>query len=102
MSSNLTPPQRQLPASGRSGLGSGAWGRRHWASRPERTPWRSAPEVIAERGLDGVGPGAVILMHDAGGDRMETVDAPPPRDQSLEQLSGIATETEAPPQPIVP
>jgi hypothetical protein len=68
----------------------------------------------------------VILMHDAGGDRMETVDAlpriikglrekhlepvtipqlisdPPPRDQSLQQLSGIATETEAPPQPIVP
>ena len=84
-------------------------------------------EVIAERALDGVGPGSVILMHDAGGDRMETIDAlpqiikglreqhlepvtipqllisdPPPRDQSLEQLSGIATETEAPPQPIVP
>jgi peptidoglycan-N-acetylglucosamine deacetylase len=84
-------------------------------------------DVIVERALDGVGPGSVILMHDGGGDRTETVDAlpkvieglnrknlkpvtipqllisdPPPRDQSLEQLSGIATETEAPPQPIVP
>ena len=84
-------------------------------------------EVIAERALDGVGPGSVILMHDGGGDRAETIAAlpkiinglrerhlqpvtipellisdPPPRDQSLEQLSGIATETEAPPAPVVP
>lgn len=84
-------------------------------------------EVIAERALEGVGPGSVILMHDGGGDRTETIEAlpkiikglhkrhlqpvtvpellisdPPPRDQSLEELSGIATETEAPPAPIAP
>jgi peptidoglycan-N-acetylglucosamine deacetylase len=81
-------------------------------------------EVIAERALGGVKPGSVILLHDAGGDRSETVEAlprilhglrkrhlqpvtipqllvddPPPRDQSLEELSGIATETDAPPTP---
>lgn len=79
-------------------------------------------DVIVERALDGVQPGSVILLHDAGGDRTETVaalpqilrglrtrqlqpvtipqllvDDPPPRDQSLEELSGIATETDAPP-----
>lgn len=84
-------------------------------------------EVIADRALDGVEPGSVILLHDGGGDRTETIDAlptiieglrkrhlhpvtipellisdPPPRDQSLEELSGIATETEAPPAPVVP
>ena len=84
-------------------------------------------EVIAERALDGVEPGSIVLLHDGGGDRTETIDAlpsiirglrrrglepvtipellisdPPPRDQSLEELSGVATETEAPPRPIVP
>jgi len=79
-------------------------------------------DVIVERALDGVEPGSVILLHDAGGDRSETVEAlpkilrglrerhlqpvtipqllvddPPRRDQSLEELSGIATETDAPP-----
>ena len=34
-------------------------------------------EVIAERALDGVGPGSVILMHDGGGDRAETIAALP-------------------------
>lgn len=82
--------------------------------------------VIAERALQAK-PGSVILMHDAGGDRSETVDAlpqilrglrkrhlepvtvpqlliddPPPADQSLEELSGIATETEAQPTVTVP
>jgi peptidoglycan/xylan/chitin deacetylase (PgdA/CDA1 family) len=84
-------------------------------------------EVIAERALEGAEPGSVILLHDGGGDRSETIDAlpaiirglerkrlapvtvpellvsdPPPREQSLEQLSGIATETEAPPAPLTP
>ena len=79
-------------------------------------------DVIVDRALDAVEPGSVILLHDAGGDRSETiaalpkilrglrerdlqpvtipqllVDDPPPRDQSLEGLSGIATETDAPP-----
>jgi peptidoglycan/xylan/chitin deacetylase (PgdA/CDA1 family) len=74
-------------------------------------------EVIAERALEGAEPGAIILLHDAGGDRTETitalpkiirglkrkrlqpvtvpellVDDPPPRDQTLEQASALATE----------
>ncbi len=79
-------------------------------------------DVIAERALEGVMPGSVILMHDAGGDRSETVEAlpkilrglrrrhlepvtipemlvddPPPRDQSLSDYAQIETETNAPP-----
>jgi peptidoglycan/xylan/chitin deacetylase (PgdA/CDA1 family) len=79
-------------------------------------------DVIAERALDGAAPGAVILMHDAGGNRSETVDAlpkilrglrrrhlepvtipellvddPPPRNQNLADYGEIETETNAPP-----
>lgn len=67
-------------------------------------------DAIVSRALDGVKPGSVILMHDAGGDRSQTVAAlpeilrelkkrrlnpvtvpelmrtnPPPRDQTLEE-----------------
>ena len=84
-------------------------------------------EVIAERALEGVERARSSCSTTAGGDRAETIDAlpsiirglrrrglepvtipellisdPPPRDQSLEELSGVATETEAPPRPIVP
>ncbi len=34
-------------------------------------------EVIAQRALEGAHPGAIILMHDAGGDRSETIAALP-------------------------
>jgi peptidoglycan-N-acetylglucosamine deacetylase len=40
--------------------------------------WRKpAPKVIAARALAGAAPGAVILMHDGGGDRSRTVAALP-------------------------
>jgi peptidoglycan/xylan/chitin deacetylase (PgdA/CDA1 family) len=34
-------------------------------------------EVIVHRALEGAKPGAIILMHDAGGDRSQTVAALP-------------------------
>lgn len=84
-------------------------------------------DVIAQRALDGAEPGAVILMHDAGGDRSQTVEAlpkiirglerrhlrpvtvpelllddPPPRGQSLSATSGISTEGGDAPLPAQP
>ncbi|MFF7586364.1 polysaccharide deacetylase family protein [Kitasatospora purpeofusca] len=38
---------------------------------------RPGAEVVAERVLNGVGPGSVVLMHDGGGDRSQTVAALP-------------------------
>ncbi|KJY26565.1 hypothetical protein VR45_36780 [Streptomyces sp. NRRL S-495] len=38
---------------------------------------RPGPGVVAERVLDAVGPGSVVLMHDGGGDRSQTVAALP-------------------------
>ncbi len=38
---------------------------------------RPGAGVLAERVLDGVGPGSVVLMHDGGGDRSQTVAALP-------------------------
>ncbi|MFD4908158.1 polysaccharide deacetylase family protein [Kitasatospora purpeofusca] len=38
---------------------------------------RPGPGVVAERVLSGVGPGSVVLMHDGGGDRSQTVAALP-------------------------
>ncbi|MCX4683408.1 polysaccharide deacetylase family protein [Kitasatospora purpeofusca] len=38
---------------------------------------RPGAEVVAERVLSGVGPGSVVLMHDGGGDRSQTVAALP-------------------------
>ena len=72
-------------------------------------------EVIADRALAEVRPGSVILLHDGGGDRAQTLvalplileglegraglrpvtvpqllaDNPPPRDQSLDRAAGI-------------
>ena len=71
-------------------------------------------QVIADRALAEARPGSVILLHDGGGDRAQTLvalplilkgleraglrpvtvpqllaDNPPPRDQSLEQAAGI-------------
>lgn len=86
-------------------------------------------DVIAERALAGAKPGAVILMHDAGGDRTQTIEAlpkilaglekrhltpvtvpelladdPPARDQQLGDISDqeISTESAATaPPPVV-
>jgi peptidoglycan/xylan/chitin deacetylase (PgdA/CDA1 family) len=38
---------------------------------------RPGVEVIVQRALDGAKPGAIILMHDAGGDRSQTIAALP-------------------------
>ncbi|MGW4892734.1 polysaccharide deacetylase family protein [Kitasatospora sp. NPDC004240] len=45
----------------------------------ETDDWaRPGPEVIAERVMRQVRPGSVVLMHDGGGDRSQTVAALPP------------------------
>ena len=85
-------------------------------------------DVIAERALDGAKPGAIILMHDAGGDRAQTVvalpkiirglerkgltpvtvpqlliDDPPPRDQSLAEATAVVPPGEGlPANPLTP
>jgi peptidoglycan/xylan/chitin deacetylase (PgdA/CDA1 family) len=38
---------------------------------------RPGVEVIVQRALEGAKPGAIILMHDAGGDRSQTIAALP-------------------------
>jgi peptidoglycan/xylan/chitin deacetylase (PgdA/CDA1 family) len=38
---------------------------------------RPGVEVIAQRALEGIKPGAIILLHDAGGDRSQTIAALP-------------------------
>jgi peptidoglycan/xylan/chitin deacetylase (PgdA/CDA1 family) len=46
---------------------------------------RPGPEAIANEVLNKAFPGAVVLMHDGGGDRSQTVDA---LKMILRQLSG--------------
>jgi peptidoglycan-N-acetylglucosamine deacetylase len=49
--------------------------------------WRKpAPSVIAQRVLGGVRPGSVVLMHDGGGDRKNTVAALPTIIEGLKKM----------------
>jgi peptidoglycan-N-acetylglucosamine deacetylase len=38
---------------------------------------RISPKALVERAVEGARPGAIILLHDAGGDRSQTVTALP-------------------------
>ncbi len=48
----------------------------NWSFWP-RDSFRPKPEVIVERTLPHLGPGAIILLHDGGGPRSEVVEALP-------------------------
>ena len=52
---------------------------------------RPGAEVIAKRALAGAHPGAIILMHDAGGDRSQTIAALPEIVHGLQ--AGVAAVT---------
>jgi peptidoglycan-N-acetylglucosamine deacetylase len=53
---------------------------------------KPSPDMIAERAVANAGPGSVILMHDGGGDRTNTVAAVP---KILEQLKAKGYRFEA-------
>jgi peptidoglycan/xylan/chitin deacetylase (PgdA/CDA1 family) len=53
---------------------------------------RPKPKVIAKRVLDNVRPGSIILMHDGGGDRSNTVKALPRILRGLKKM-GLGYET---------
>jgi peptidoglycan/xylan/chitin deacetylase (PgdA/CDA1 family) len=48
-----------------------------WSVSSADTDWKAAPEAFANNVLKGAKPGAIVLMHDGGGNHQKTVQALP-------------------------
>jgi len=56
-----------------------------WSVSSADTDWKAAPEAFTNNVLKGVKPGAIVLMHDGGGNHQKTVQALPAIIMGLKQ-----------------
>jgi len=70
----VRPPRGASDTATREAIGEQGLQIALWDVDPQ--DWRRpGADVIAQRVLDGVRPGAIVVLHDGGGDRSETVTA---------------------------